>query len=183
MTATVNPRELRDYPIAGATVIDVRSPAEFESTSIPGSVNVPLEHVEEIADALRARGDAVIVTCQTGRRATEARTRLAGAGVEDVRVLDGGLAEWRRAGNPVRRGRQRWAMERQVRLVAGCLVFAGAIVSRRHPVGSLLAGGVGAGLAVAALTDSCLMARLLGRLPYNNPVPFDLASAIAAVRR
>jgi rhodanese-related sulfurtransferase len=183
MTTTIRPHDVHDPAADLGVVIDVRSPAEFVTARIPGSHNIPLEHVGSLAAALRDHSDLpLVVTCQTGRRATEAQQRLAGAGLEDVRVLEGGLMEWQRAGNDVIRGRQRWAIERQVRLVAGSLVVLGVLSSRRHVAGAFLAGGVGAGLAVAALTDSCLMGTLLGRLPYNKPGSFDLESAIADVR-
>lgn len=75
------------------TVIDVRSPAEFETAHIAGSYNVPLDLLGEHASQLAARLDReVVLVCQSGARAAQARERL---------------------------GRARWALERQVRLVAG----------------------------------------------------------------
>ena len=79
---------------------------------------------------------------------------------------------WRRADLPVREGSRRWDIERQVRFVAGLLVTistaAGFLV---HPALFALAGAVGTGLAVAALTNSCLMGQLLLRLPFNQTAP------------
>jgi hypothetical protein len=64
-------------------------------------------------------------------------------------------------------GRPRWALERQVRLVAGGLVLAGAVASRWASKAALLAGGIGARLTASALNDTCTMGRLLTALPYN----------------
>jgi rhodanese-related sulfurtransferase len=58
---------------APITIIDVRTPAEFESAHIPGSYNVPLdllpEHRAELRDALRA---PAILVCRSGQRARQA---------------------------------------------------------------------------------------------------------------
>lgn len=78
------------------TVLDVRSPAEFETARIPGSINVPLNLVEKHAGQLVERLDRqVVLVCQAGNRATQAQQRLAGAGAEHLHVLDGGV--WRRS--------------------------------------------------------------------------------------
>jgi rhodanese-related sulfurtransferase len=149
------------------TVLDVRSPAEFETARIPGSINVPLNLVERHAGQLVERLDRqVVLVCQSGVRASQAQQRLAGA--DHLHVLDGGVAAFRSAGGEVVEGRARWSLERQVRLVAGSLVLAGLVASLRTPKAGLLAGGVGAGLTLSALTDSCTMGRVLSALPYNR---------------
>lgn len=151
------------------TVIDVRTPAEFEAAHILGSYNVPVHLLSEHADEVSRRIDHhVVLHCQSGARATEARKHLAAVGMDGVQVLDGGVAEFERAGGQVVRGRQRWALERQVRLVAGSLVTASIAASLLAPKARFLAGVVGAGLTFAAVTDTCAMARVLSALPYNR---------------
>lgn len=151
------------------TLIDVRSPAEFATAHVAGSYNVPLRLLSEHAGELAARLDRrVVLVCASGVRATEAQQRLARVGADHVHVLDGGIGAYSAAGGEVVRGRARWPMERQVRLIAGSLVVAGFALGLRTPKASLLAGGVGAGLTASALTDTCTMARLLSVLPYNR---------------
>ncbi|SDY80143.1 Rhodanese-related sulfurtransferase [Modestobacter sp. DSM 44400] len=151
------------------TVIDVRNPAEFETAHIPGSYNVPLSLLGEHAAALAARLDRqVVLVCQSGARAADAQRRLAGVGAEKLHVLDGGIGAYAAAGGEVVRGRARWGMERQVRFVAGSLVVLGVALGLRFRPAGLLAGGIGAGLTVSALTDTCTMARVLSALPYNR---------------
>jgi rhodanese-related sulfurtransferase len=151
------------------TVLDVRSPAEFETTRIPGSINVPLTLVEKHAGQLAERlHRQVVLVCQSGVRASQAQQRLAGAGAEHLHVLDGGVAAFRSAGGEVVEGRTRWTLERQVRLVAGSLVLGSLIISLRAPKAGLLASSIGAGLTVSALTDTCTMGRVLSALPYNR---------------
>jgi rhodanese-related sulfurtransferase len=157
------------------TVLDVRSPAEFETRHIAGSYNLPLQLIGEHATALAARLDRrVVLVCQSGVRADQAHQRLIGTGMDNLHVLTTGVPGFAAAGGPVVEGRPRWSMERQVRLVAGSLVLAGVLASRiMHPRAVLLAGGIGAGLTASALTDSCTMGRLLAALPYNRATGTD----------
>ncbi len=78
------------------------------------------------------------------------------------------MAAFRSAGGEIVEGRARWSLERQVRLVAGSLVLGSLIASLRTPKAGLLAGGVGAGLTLSALTDTCTMGRVLSALHYNR---------------
>ena len=51
-------------------------------------------------------------------------------------------------------------------------MLTGLALGLRLPAARLLTGGVGTGLVLSALTDTCTMARLLAALPYNR-VPRD----------
>lgn len=161
-------------------IIDVRTPAEFESVHIPGSYNVPLdllpEHREELENTLRS---PAVLVCRSGARAEQAANLLRQTKLSNVHILDGGLTAWQAAGKAVNRGQQRWSLERQVRGVAGSLVVAGVLggllISRPA---SLLAGAVGAGLAFSAVTDTCAMAKVLTRLPYNRGATCDMSAVV-----
>jgi rhodanese-related sulfurtransferase len=161
-------REWLDQPNK-VTVIDVRTPAEFETARINGSVNIPLNLIEKQTGrvAERLHRDVVLV-CQSGTRATQGRQRLAGVGADRLHVLDGGVGAFEAAGGGLVRGRPRWALERQVRLAVGSLVLSSLVAGMRRPRARLLAGGVAAGLTISALTDTCAMGRVLGALPYNR---------------
>ena len=155
------------------TVLDVRSPGEFEAVHIAGSYNVPLQMLGEHAAAFAARlahheNHQVVLVCQSGARATQAQQRLAGVGAANLHVLDGGVPSYAAAGGEVVRGQGRWAMDRQVRLVAGSIVLASTLASLAAPKARFLAGGIGAGLTYSALSNSCAMAAMLGKLPYNR---------------
>jgi len=147
-------------------LVDVRSAGEFASGHIPGAVNIPLDQLETRVEDLSA--DALIVlVCQRGSRAGSAATLLAG---RKTAVLEGGTSAWAAAGLPlVQSSAARWALERQVRFIAGLLVMIaialGLLVDWRL---YLLAGLVGAGQVFAALTDICPMGSLLLRMPWNK---------------
>lgn len=165
-------------------VVDVRTPAEFETAHIPGAINLPLDQVDAhlgriVADA----GGRMLLICQSGNRATQACTRLVGAGMAEAAVMTGGMNSWIAAGGPVQRGRQRWSLERQVRLLAGLIVLLSVLASVWLPATRYLAGLVGAGLTVAASTNTCAMGMLLSRLPYNQGAGCDVDAALARLRR
>lgn len=150
-------------------VLDVRTPGEFETAHIAGAYNLPLGDLTEVLDELREVTDRVVVVCQSGNRAGQACEVLADAGLPDVELLAGGMGAWQAAGLPVRQLHERWAMDRQVRFAAGSIVATAVLASRWQPAVRYLAGAVGAGLVFSAVTNTCGMAALLARLPYNRP--------------
>ena len=168
---------------APLTILDVRTPAEFASVHIPSSYNVPLDLLPEHASTISAVvGEPVVLVCRSGARARQAEQSLGSVGLPGLHILDGGLSAWEAAGLPLSRGRQRWSLERQVRGIAGSLVLVGALGGLLvwPPLG-LLATGVGAGLALSAITDTCGMALLLGKLPYNRGAGCDVGAVLRDV--
>ena len=148
-------------------LVDVRSAGEFACGHIPGAVNIPLDGLESRLDDLST--DALLVlVCQRGSRAASAAMLLAER--RKTTVLEGGTNAWSVAGLPlVKTSTARWALERQVRLIAGLLVLVatllGLLVDARL---YLLAGVVGAGQVFAAVTNFCPMGSLLLRMPWNQ---------------
>ncbi|MFJ6070606.1 rhodanese-like domain-containing protein [Streptomyces sp. NPDC093065] len=163
------------------TVVDVRSPGEHAGGHLPGAHNVPLERLDEGADALAAaaaRGPLLLV-CASGNRSAKGCARLAARAVAAA-TLEGGTNSWAAAGHPVERpagARTPWPMDRQVRLAAGSLVAAGFVAGRFWRPAHWLSGAIGAGLVFSGVTDTCGMAAALARLPHNRPgggtVPFE----------
>ena len=70
-----------------------------------------------------------------------------------------------------------WAMDRQVRATAGALVLTGILASTVVPRAKWLAGGIGAGLLYSGVSDTCAMANLLSRAPWNRKGTPSLAQA------
>ncbi|MFF3171291.1 rhodanese-like domain-containing protein [Streptomyces sp. NPDC057900] len=154
------------------TVIDVRGPGEYASGHVPGALNIPLDRLSEAVPALKsasARG-ALLVVCASGVRSTRACDILSAADI-DAATLTGGTSAWEGEGRDLDRpagSRSGWPMERQVRLAAGSLVVAGLLAGVRYPAARWLSAGIGAGLVYSAVTDTCGMAAVLSRLPYNR---------------
>jgi rhodanese-related sulfurtransferase len=151
-------------------VIDVRSAAEFESMHIRGSYNVPLPLLSEHTDELAARlGSRVVLVCQSGARAEQARQRLGKSGIDTAYVLTGGAPGFAAAGGDVVQGKNRWDLERQVRLAAGSLVVLGLAGGKFvSPRIRTLAGVIGAGLTFSAATNTCAMGQAISAMPWNR---------------
>lgn len=150
-------------------LIDVREYPEFAAGHIEGSELVPLGTLERASDGWD-RSEPLTLICRSGRRAEQGREILAGKGFTSVKVLDGGVEAWAVGGKPLTvAARKPWSMERQVRVTAGSLVLLfcglGLFVWAKFFIG---AGLVGAGLVYAGVSDNCMMASVLGRLPWND---------------
>lgn len=180
-SAGIDSHTLREWLDQGkdVTIVDVRTPAEFETVHILGSYNVPLDVLDEHGAELSHLTHPLVLVCRSGTRATQAERKLAEGGPPHVTVLDGGMLAWQEAGYDVRRGRPRWDLERQVRLVAGSLVLTGVLASLVFEPAKWFSGAVGAGLTVAALTNTCAMGMLLSKLPYNRSATCNVSGVIA----
>ncbi|WNZ07652.1 rhodanese-like domain-containing protein [Streptomyces sp. 11x1] len=184
-TPRLEPAALRDLTRSGEgpRLLDVRTPGEFRTSHIPGSYNVPLDTLREHrAELLHHLDEDVILICRSGARAAQAEQALAEAGLPNLRVLDGGVVAWESCGGPLTRGPERWDLERQVRLVAGTLVLLTGVAGLFVPGLHLIGTAVGAGLTIAALTNTCAMGMLLSKLPYNRGPRTDLDTVVAALR-
>ena len=170
--ATVTAGELQALraSAAGPLLLDVRSPLEFESERIEGAVNVPLDTLDTRVDEIPESADVVVV-CRTGVRATIAVESLARVG-RRARVLDGGLNAWRRARLPLRVGRKRLPVDRQVQLIAGSMVLLGVGLGLTvSPWFLALSAFFGAGLTFAGATGTCGLALVLMKMPWNAVAP------------
>jgi phage shock protein E len=79
--------EIRARVAAGAVLVDVRTPAEFESGHASGARNVPLQDLPRRVGEL-PRDREVIVYCRSGGRSANAHAILRAQGFE--RVVDAG---------------------------------------------------------------------------------------------
>jgi rhodanese-related sulfurtransferase len=176
--------ELRELLESASTarIVDVRTPAEFETAHIAGSYNVPLDvldkHGAEVAEHLGQDHDVVLV-CRSGQRSAQASQLLAKEGLTGGRVLEKGIVDWEGQGFAVDRGAQRWDLERQVRLVAGSVVLSSVLGSIAVPRLKWLAAGIGAGLTYAAISNTCAMATALAKLPYNRGATSDATTLLS----
>ncbi len=161
-------------------ILDVRTPGEFESVHIAGAYNVPLDLLREHRDEIRSHLDEhVVLVCRSGQRAAQAEQTLHDTGLTNVHILDGGMNSWEAGGFSVKRGSQRWDIERQVRLVAGSIVALSILVSIFVPGFKWVAFAIGSGLVFAAVSNTCTMGMLLAKLPYNRGATCDAQTIVA----
>ena len=178
MVATISPTTLADLRRKGdtLTLIDVRTPAEFGEVHVDFAHNIPLDRLDAQAVTSLAGSGPVYFVCKSGTRSQKACEKLLAAGIKDVVSVEGGTAACEAAGVPVIRGRKVMSLERQVRIAAGALVAVGAALAGFGPeapvnwqaIGAGLAGFVGCGLVFAGITDTCGMAMLIARMPWNQ---------------
>ena len=164
-------------------ILDVRTGGEFENSHIPGSCNVPLdtlgEHVRDLADV----DHPVVLVCQSGGRASQAHEKLTEAGKATLHILEGGMTSWQEAGGDVTVGNTtRFAMDRQVRFVAGIFAIVAVVASIFVPGLEWIAAGVGAGLAYSAVSNTCAMAAVLAKLPYNRTNACDISGILEELK-
>lgn len=185
--SVINPRQLAELLESRRDVrmLDVRTPGEYESVHIRGAYNVPLDRLDEYATEIRSNVESpVVLICQSGARARRAEEALKQCSMTNLHVLDGGMNAWVSAGNPVEQGGQRISLERQVRIAAGAMAAMGGILALTvNPLWALLPTFIGSGLVFAGITDTCGMAMVLSKLPYNRPASCDVDAMVAALKR
>lgn len=167
----VSPREAWEH-VEEIELIDVRTPAEFEEVHARGARLLPLDELNPerfVQERNGHGGEPVYLVCRSGDRAAKAADRLERAGLREIRLVEGGTQAWEEAGLPVERGRRMVSLERQVRIAAGSLVVLGAVLGWLiHPALHVISAFVGAGLVFAGVTNTCGMAMVLARLPWNR---------------
>ncbi|GFU38219.1 hypothetical protein NPIL_423401 [Nephila pilipes] len=107
---------LKDKVLDGEiTLIDVREPAELKDEGkIPKSINIPLG---QIVDAFKmaesdfsykygvpkpdAEFDTFVLSCRSGKRATDAFQKLSSLGYSNMSVYSGSFQDWVKQGGPV----------------------------------------------------------------------------------
>lgn len=80
----------------GATLIDVREPAERAVAVIPGAVPVPLAVILDGSALAGLPPGPLVLHCHSGVRSHQAALALAAAGRRDVANLAGGIVAWHR---------------------------------------------------------------------------------------
>jgi len=147
----------------GAVIVDVREPDEFAYEHIAGAKNIPLGRLSAALGEIPKEKD-VYVMCQSGVRSMQAFQTLNSEGYSRLHNLEGGLNGWKSRGLPVERRKGPIPIMRQVQIVAGTLALIGGLV----PGGRWVAAFVGAGLIFAGTSGICMMANVLGHMPWNK---------------
>lgn len=81
-------------------VVDVRNPREWASKHIEGSLNLPLNHLQERIDEI-PRDKRIAIHCAGGYRSSIAASILQQHGITNLVEIAGGLAAWEAADLPV----------------------------------------------------------------------------------
>lgn len=83
--APLSLQEAEAHLVAGAKLVDVRSPNEFARGAVPGAINLPAEHIDQHLNALGQ--DCCLLYCQSGARSQIATQKLRASGLANVHNL------------------------------------------------------------------------------------------------
>lgn len=168
-TARLEPQQAHDaVTSAGAMLLDVRGFDEFAAVRASGATCIPLPDLERRAGELPTDRPVVCI-CASGNRSQMAVERLRSLGMNNVTDVIGGTKGWEAAGLPVQKQRGVIPLERQVRGVAGALVFVfsvmGFTVSSGFHYGAAFIGFM---LTTTAILGICPMMSMLKVMPWNR---------------
>jgi len=82
---------------AGAFILDVREPSEWNESHLAGATLIPLGDLAARVNEV-PRDKEVVVVCRSGNRSQQGRDILKSAGFTNVTSMAGGLNQWKAAG-------------------------------------------------------------------------------------
>lgn len=88
---------------AGAFILDVREPDEWNTVHIPGATLIPLGQLEARVNEV-PKDKEVVVVCRSGNRSKQGRDILKNAGFTQVTSMAGGMNQWSAASLPTATG-------------------------------------------------------------------------------
>jgi rhodanese-related sulfurtransferase len=95
--ATIFPEQIPKSEYARMMVIDARDAGQFGKEHIPGAVNIEWRQVLARSSQI-PKDKPVLLYCNTGSLSAQAGFALRVAGWENVKILQGGFAEWKAKG-------------------------------------------------------------------------------------
>ncbi|MFH1659933.1 MAG: rhodanese-like domain-containing protein [Pseudomonadota bacterium] len=95
--ATIFPEQIPKDDWQKFHVIDARDKDQYAKEHIPGAVNVEWRQVLTKRDSI-PKSKPVLIYCNTGTLSAQAGFALRIAGYDNVRILQGGYAEWKAKG-------------------------------------------------------------------------------------
>lgn len=87
----VSGAQAKEAVAAGATLLDVRTPDEFNDLHLPGAVNIPVQVLGGSLGSI-PKDKPVVVYCAVGSRSAMAAVTLARAGYDVLNL--GGIGNW-----------------------------------------------------------------------------------------
>lgn len=94
---TISPEQIPKEDWKRFYVIDARDKGQFDKEHIPGAVNLEWRQVLEKRASI-PKDKPVLIYCNTGSLSAQAGFALRVSGYENVRIIQGGIAEWKSKG-------------------------------------------------------------------------------------
>ncbi len=92
MIQTYNCRFIKETINEGGQLIDVRTPVEFNQSSLNGAVNMPVESFQYLMESID-KSKPVLLYCRTGARSGMVKNYLDQLGFEQVHNI-GGISQF-----------------------------------------------------------------------------------------
>lgn len=153
-----------------ALIVDVREPDEHRREHVAGAALFPSSVFSVTGFPAAEPGRQTLVMCRSGGRARKVAEALWASGRGDVRVIEGGITGWAKAGLPVERDVSApLPLMRQVMIAVGTMLLAlTALAAWVSPWFLAAIGAVAAGLLFAGVTGICALATVLSKMPWNR---------------
>jgi rhodanese-related sulfurtransferase len=94
---TIFPEQIPKNEYAKMVIIDARDAQQYGKSHIPGAVHIEWRQVLA-KSSLIPKNKPVLIYCNTGTLSAQAGFALRVAGWENVRILQGGFAQWQASG-------------------------------------------------------------------------------------
>jgi rhodanese-related sulfurtransferase len=154
-------------------LVDVRTYMENQAMNVEGGILAPVQDLDpkvffEQHPGLKDK--KLLLLCKGGTRSKAAGVKFTKAGFENLAVIEGGITAWNEAKLPVKITETKViSIDRQTRIAIGTMVMVftllGAFV---HPGFLIGAGFMGCGLIFAGVTDTCGLALIIAKMPWNK---------------
>jgi rhodanese-related sulfurtransferase len=167
----ITPDEIKLLP-ENTLILDVRTTAEFKSKHLDQAINLPLDQINQskLSELKIKHSTPIVIVCQSGKRAEKACQVLNNLNYLDLKILEGGISACSSCNNlNFIEGKGSISLERQVRIAAGSFVVIGVVLGQLlHSGFYIIPAFVGTGLVFSGVTDTCGLALVLSKMPWNQ---------------
>lgn len=99
----INVQQAYEKYQAGAFILDVRQPEEWNEGHIPNATLIPLDQLAQRVNEV-PRDREIVVVCRSGNRSREGTLILLENGFKQVSSMAGGVIDWSAKGYPLVQG-------------------------------------------------------------------------------
>lgn len=154
-----------------AVLVDVREPAEYAESHLPGAINLP--STQFTPDAYLSFGaQPIYLICNSGSRAKQIAAELQKHGVTQVFLLAqqmDTLTEARQFGHFLVANSTGWSIDRQFRMTLGLLLLTFLLgYTLWSTLFMVIPVILSAGLIITAIIDRCYLRVGIAMLPWNR---------------
>ena len=84
-----------------AIIVDLRDSESYNSGHITASINIPVKDLSRRSNELSSTEKSIVLVCEMGSSSPNAGETLIKEGIKDIKILKGGINEWRMSNLPL----------------------------------------------------------------------------------